>query len=194
LPQPFPLGNPLDRERDRTSSSIIPVTIDPNKSLTDNSLFIPFPRTGEAKTRKKPNPEVPNPNFCKIPDKDCSNPPPTFVEDKSLPEHYTLVATAINRDHKPTYLTRVDSEVNKNNRRFTSIYYNKKYGNASQYSRFGSEAEWDEYPYSSTLQGGFGATLGSIKASENFTAGLKLNNFYNTKKVLPGCSFLVVLG
>jgi RHS repeat-associated protein len=201
-PNTFPLnpivlpkdGN-IYREGDTTSSTLIPVTTSPDKELTDNSLYIPIPRAGEARSRKSKNPDDPKKRkICEIPPNGCPNPPPSFMEDSSLPEHYTLVSTAINRDRQPTYLTRVDPKLNEINRRFTNDYFRTTYGSATRYSRFGSIAEWDEYPYASTLQGGFGSTIGSVKESENRAAGTKLNNFYKIHRIVPGCSFLVFLG
>jgi hypothetical protein len=193
----FPMdpGQGIRRESDPSpAAQLVPVTteVDLYHRYNDTGrLYIPLPRTGQPQSRRNPNPRVPDPNSCVIPEH-CPNPLPFFIETRALPEHYTLVSTAISRDRQPALLIR-GGALGEINRTFTSGYFKQTFGPATNYSRSGEKAEWDEYPYASTLQGGFGATVGAVKATENNQAGINLNNFYTTRRVLPGCPFVVLL-
>jgi RHS repeat-associated protein len=188
---PFEQPNTPPRNFVRPSNPILPVT--PVLPRPPDHLFIPLPRSGQQRKSKKKI--APNPNVCDVrPKNGCPDPEPTFHEDPSLTEHYTLVTTAIQRDNQPIYLQRADSVVNEFfNRPTTNKYYGKNIGSANKYSLTGSKANWDEYPYSSTVEGGFGATLSSVDEKENRIAGLKLQAFYTFNKIAPGCHFFVSL-
>ncbi len=87
----------------------------------------------------------------------------------------------------------MDEVQNTYNRAYTNKYALDKYGNATKYSRTGSIAEWDEYPYASSVQGGFGVTIGAVDKEENREAGYNLKRFFANNNVDDGCLFYVSL-
>ncbi len=95
-PNPFnpfqapPISDPLRTPVPKTQ---FPFT--PTFPTAPGELFIPPRRSGNP--RKSTKKKIPDPNVCEVPNKKCSNSIPTFFEDPSLEEHYTLVATAIQR-------------------------------------------------------------------------------------------------
>jgi hypothetical protein len=167
-------------------------------SYERDQLYIIPQRTGMPKTRKKKSPEasdIPNPNSCEI-DRKCLYPIPVFIETRDTPQHYELVKKTINFYGRPSLLTRVDEYVNeKINRVHGAKYMSKTYGSATRFSvNPGVEAQWDEYPYSSTLEGGFGSVFAAVDEKENNKAGHELKRFYRRNlKLTPGCQFIVQL-
>jgi RHS repeat-associated protein len=192
--QPNPFEQPRNLiEPKRSPLSVTTERDDPGK------LFIPFPRKGPQRKSpaKKPGKEPPNPNSCDVrPKNGCPEPYPTFYESPELTEHYLLVQTAIQRDNQPIFLQKADILVNeKYNRPVTNRYMGGKnaFGPARKYSLTGEMAVWDEYPYASTVEGGFGATIGAVSENDNKIAAIQLQFFYNNKKVDSGCYFFVSL-
>jgi RHS repeat-associated protein len=173
-------------------------------------LYFPPSRT----TAPEPKPDykkAPNPNKCDLEDekKRCPNPLPVFIETQAYPEHYALVSTAIRYFGKPTILTRGEG-VDKYNRRYGGKNMHRIWGSADFYGTmstmvrrpFGttsgrgglSLAQWDEYPYASTVEGA-NSVFASVDKTENESAGRALKTFYsiaNYGRPLPfGCQFRV---
>jgi RHS repeat-associated protein len=173
-------------------------------------LYFPPART----TAPEPKPDykkAPNPNKCDLEDekKRCPNPLPVFIETQAYPEHYALVSTAIRYFGKPTILTRGEG-VDKYNRRYGGKNMHRIWGSADFYGTmstmvrrpFGttsgrgglSLAQWDEYPYASTVEGA-NSVFASVDKTGNESAGRALKTFYsiaNYGRPLPfGCQFRV---
>jgi RHS repeat-associated protein len=191
LPNPYQ-ANPSEQPRNLIEPKRSPLSVTTERN-DPGKLFIPLPR--KSPQRKSPAKKPPNPNVCDVRPKDgCPDPVPTFYEYPGFTEHYLLVQTAIQRDNQPIYLQKADGIVNKEfNRPDTNDNYRSKYGSAKDYSLTGRASEWDEYPYASTVQGGFGATIGAIDKVQNRAAGTLLQLFYTNNKVNNGCFFFVSL-
>lgn len=66
----------------------------------------------------------------------------------------------------------------------------KGYGSAGTVA--GIQYSWDEYPYASTLEGGFGAKVASVPWWENILVqGITLKAFYRINKMKSGDQFYV---
>jgi hypothetical protein len=121
---------------------------------------------------------------------------PVYPETPANPHHYQFVWFATQILEYPTTLTRVSTNYkNKVNlEQGVQFWGNIKTGyKASDYpvpGRKGEDHQWDEYPYTATLEGGFKSIFASIPRSENASEGGKLGAWLNAN-VKVGCTFRV---
>ncbi|MGN6451412.1 MAG: NucA/NucB deoxyribonuclease domain-containing protein [Brucella intermedia] len=110
-------------------------------------------------------------------------------ESESLPISSTImpnIATHISTAQstgQPGYLTRVASPLARINRRLAT----------GKLPSAGFGKSWDEYPFASSLQGGFGASVAAVPARENLIQGGVVALCYRLETINPGDNFFVVV-
>ncbi|MFK0005094.1 NucA/NucB deoxyribonuclease domain-containing protein [Paenarthrobacter sp. NPDC090522] len=84
----------------------------------------------------------------------------------------------------PTQLTRLEGKANNDRNRYQA---KKGLGGASA----GHQMQWDEYPFASTYEGGYGATVMAVPRKENAYQGQVLAKFYKDYNIVDGDRFNV---
>jgi len=101
-----------------------------------------------------------------------------------LIEHvYDNIENAITKDFQPIFLTRVSSYEARRNRRRAIGHLGPA----------GVGRSWDEYPFASSAEGGFGATIANVPLYENFIQGGIIGASYRMQNIRVNDCFWVIL-
>jgi hypothetical protein len=100
-----------------------------------------------------------------------------------IPEVAQHVEDAQTGGMKPTVLTRTDPVTAKTNRRAA----------VAGYGSSGLLNSWDEYPFASSSQGGFGASVRAVPAWQNSVQGGIISASYTLQNIAIGESYFVIV-